>query len=153
MFYQGIDPLQPLDANDEKLYVDWQKDLGADDVKGRLARSLARLEGGNLPFVHLFTGHRGCGKTTELYRVKRKLELPTIYDLINNGILARAREELKSKGYEDILIIVDELDRIPQKVLHTDLTNPRELVPRQCRHIAGARLRRAVYDSDRARLQ
>ncbi|MGH8478073.1 MAG: tetratricopeptide repeat protein [Gammaproteobacteria bacterium] len=227
-FYQLIDPLKPLEATEQDLYVDWQKALGADDVKGRLIRSLARS--GDLPYTRLFTGHRGCGKTTELYRVKHGLEtgaaprklfvsfveaerwldladvqpqdvvyhmvwqlladldaragigfgltkfkqflgslldrikalqlegmeistdpvslsialkevpgaraelrklleerLPRIYDLVNNEILKPAREELRKKGYDDVLIIVDQLDRVPQKVLHEDLTNHESL--------------------------
>lgn len=227
-FYQIIDPLKPLEATEQDLYVDWQKELGADDVKGRLIRSLARS--GDLPYTRLFTGHRGCGKTTELYRVKHSLEtgaaprrlfvsfleaerwldladvqpqdvvyhmvwqlladlasragigfglekfkqflgslldrikalrlegmdistdpvslsialkevpgaraelrrlleerLPRIYDLVNQEILKPAREELKKQGYDDVLIIVDQLDRVPQKVLHEDLTNHESL--------------------------
>ncbi len=215
-------------AYEQDLYVDWQKDLGADDVKGRLIRGLARS--GDLPYTRLFTGHRGCGKTTELYRVKHSLEtgaaprklfvsfleaerwldladvqpqdvvyhmvwqlladldvragigfglakfkqflgglldrikslglegveisadpvslsialkdipgaraelrklleerLPRIYDLVNQEVLKPAREELKKQGYDDVLIIVDQLDRIPQKILHEDLTNHESL--------------------------
>ncbi len=227
-FYQLIDPLKPLEATEQDLYVDWQKELGADDVKGRLVRGLARS--GDLPYTRLFTGHRGCGKTTELYRVKHSLEtgaaprrlfvsfleaerwldladvqsqdvvyhmvwqlladldgragigfglakfqqflgglldrikslglegveisadpvslsialkdipsaraelrklleerLPRIYDLVNQEVLTPAREELKKQGYDDVLIIVDQLDRVPQKVLYEDLTNHESL--------------------------
>lgn len=50
--------------------------------------------------------------------------LPTIYNLINETILKKAREWLKEEGgYEDILIVVDQLDRIPQKALTDRLTN------------------------------
>ena len=51
--------------------------------------------------------------------------LPKIYDLINNVILKKARQWLKQqKGCDDILVIVDELDRIPQKVItEQGLTN------------------------------
>jgi len=47
--------------------------------------------------------------------------LPTIYDLTNNEILAKARVWLaqqKNGGYADIAIIVDQLDRIPRKPLN-----------------------------------
>lgn len=55
--------------------------------------------------------------------------LPTIYDLINREVLAPAREWLKREhGKEDILVIVDELDRIPQKVINAQgLTNQRNI--------------------------
>ena len=52
-------------------------------------------------------------------------QLPTIYHLINEVILAEARQWLKQeKNCDDILVIVDELDRIPQKVINKQgLTN------------------------------
>jgi hypothetical protein len=55
--------------------------------------------------------------------------LPTIYDLINKVVLGKAREWLKETGRaEDILVIVDELDRIPQKVIDKQgLTNQRNI--------------------------
>jgi hypothetical protein len=52
-------------------------------------------------------------------KLRKHLEdrLPRIYDLVNREILQPAREWLKGEGYDDILIIVDQLDRIPQKRL------------------------------------
>ncbi|MGH8921111.1 MAG: hypothetical protein ACRD0H_22725, partial [Actinomycetes bacterium] len=217
-----FDPLRPLAAGETDLYVDWQNQLDiADDVKIRLANSIARGPG---PVTRLFTGHRGAGKTTELNRVRQRLEdgvggrrvfvsmlfaerwvhlddvapedlvfqivrqlvtdlqrvgftlaetsfrnslgklrdflrgrftvesaevgfdplkislrfeefptarqefrtllqglLPTIYDLTNNEILAKARAWLAQPehgGYADIAIIVDQLDRIPRKPIN-----------------------------------
>jgi hypothetical protein len=50
--------------------------------------------------------------------------LTNIYTLINEVILDKARAWLRNYGYEDILVIVDELDRIPQKVINSEgLTN------------------------------
>lgn len=73
--YEQFDPMRPLTAagkTDRALYVDWQRQLGGDDVKLRLARGIARS--GGQAVIHLFTGPRGVGKTTELYRVKHLLE-------------------------------------------------------------------------------
>lgn len=73
--YDQFDPLRPLTAADEGdigLYVDWQQQLGVDDVKQRLTYSIARSRGQAV--THLLTGPRGVGKTTELYRVKHSLE-------------------------------------------------------------------------------
>ena len=55
--------------------------------------------------------------------------LPTIYQLINKEVLTEAREWLKESGRAaDILVIVDELDRIPQKVINPQgLTNQRNI--------------------------
>jgi len=70
--YQQLDPLQPLPADETRLYVDWQHEmLGPDDVKPRLVNSIARS--GATPVTRLFTGHRGTGKTTELFRVQQQL--------------------------------------------------------------------------------
>lgn len=67
-----FDPLRPLQAEEVDLYVDWQYQLDVgDDVKVRLVNSISRGPGAS---CRLFTGHRGAGKTTELYRVKRRLE-------------------------------------------------------------------------------
>jgi hypothetical protein len=51
-------------------------------------------------------------------------QLPTVYDLVNRNLLPKAREHLQVQGFEDILLIVDDLDKIPQKVLtEQGLTN------------------------------
>jgi hypothetical protein len=52
-------------------------------------------------------------------------QLPTIYHLINDVVLAKARDWLKQqKIADDILVIVDQLDRIPQKIINDQgLTN------------------------------
>jgi hypothetical protein len=67
-----FDPLRPLEADETDLYVDWQDQLDtADDVKVRLTNSIARS---SRPVTRLFTGHRGAGKTTELNRVRQRLQ-------------------------------------------------------------------------------
>lgn len=227
--YQQFDPMRPLTTDnkvDVGLYVDWQQQLGVDDVKQRLIYPIARSRGRAV--THLLTGPRGVGKTTELYRVKHSLEtgvegrrffvsmlragewldladvqpedlifqivrqlvtdlgdtgfklgankfgevfrrlleefnretnlemiefgvdplkfsftlqdlpaarrqlrrllqgqLPRIYDLVNDEILAKARVWLtQQRGIDDILIIVDEIDRIPLTFLSdAGLTN------------------------------
>lgn len=219
--YRELDPLRPLDADEERRYVDWQRELDPDasDVKSRLVRAFIRNASRERPITRLLTGHKGCGKTTELNRVKRQLEqgvdgkrvfvatlfaqrwldlqdlepedvvlqivrqfvaelvdegmslgekqfgdffrelwgkakrirlekadidlqplkfsfaladfptaraefrellrghLPDVFDLVNNELLPRAREFLAERGYDDILLIVDDLDKIPRKIL------------------------------------
>ena len=63
-------------------------------------------------------------------KLRKHLEdrLPRIYDLVNSEILRPAREWLAGEGYEDVLIIVDQLDRIPQRQLNDrGLTNHEQL--------------------------
>lgn len=223
---QQLDPLRPLRADENQLYVDWQADLmGPEDVKKQLVRTFARS--GPTAVTRLFTGHRGTGKTTELYRVQRMLQekkifvsfleceewldlndvsppdlvlqmcrqlvadlkqagystawdrvtaffgelgeilnsdvelkemklaanfvdigvaikrvpgaraklrkhledrLPRIYDLVNGEIIGPARQWLaKNGGFEDIVIIVDQLDRVPQKPVSGHVTNHEQL--------------------------
>ena len=58
--------------------------------------------------------------------LRRLLEerLSNIYDLMNEEVLKPARSWLRDRGYDDILILVDQLDRIPQKVINDrGLTN------------------------------
>ncbi len=71
--YQQFDPTHPLEASEEELYVDWQRELGGDDIKQMLARNIVRSRG--IPVSRLFTGNRGVGKTTELKRVKQILKV------------------------------------------------------------------------------
>lgn len=232
--YRELDPLRPLTAAaaDDTLYVDWQHELdpcGA-DVKSRLVRAFVRNASPERPIARLLTGHKGSGKTTELYRVESALcdgmsgkkvfvstlhaqrwldiqdvqpedvvlqivrqlvadlkhagmslgeqrlrgffrslwdrskgiqldsvdvgadpltfsfalnafptarqefrellrgQLPTAYDLVNRELLPKARQHLHAQGFEDILLIVDDLDKIPQKVLtEQGLTNHENL--------------------------
>jgi hypothetical protein len=63
-------------------------------------------------------------------KLRKHLEdrLPRIYDLVNSEILQPARKWLAGEGCEDVLIIVDQLDRIPQKQLSDrGLTNHEQL--------------------------
>jgi hypothetical protein len=73
--FQAFDPLRPLEADEDLLYVDWQRRLEPDgaDAKSRLAREFVRNATPERPIVRLLTGHKGSGKTTELHRVASQL--------------------------------------------------------------------------------
>jgi hypothetical protein len=217
--YRELDPLRPLEGDENALYVDWQRELDprAADVKSRLVRAFVRNASPERPITRLLTGHKGSGKTTELNRVRRRLEegqdgkrvfvstlfaqrwldledlqpedlvlqivrqlvsdledagvpfgrrrfdeffhslwkrvklqtaeinvnpvkfsfalqdfpserekfraalrgqLPTVFDLVNRELIPAARDHVKGDGgYDDLLLVVDDLDKIPQKVL------------------------------------
>lgn len=230
--YRELDPLRPLAADEDTLYVDWQHELdpGTVDIKSRLVRAFVRNATPQRPITRLLTGHKGSGKTTELNRVASALcggaggkkvfvstlyaqrwldiedvqpedlvlqivrqlvtdlqmagmqlgaqrftgffsslrdrlrgtrlesvdvgidpltfsfalndfptarpefrdvlrgQLPTVYDLVNRELLPAARRHLAAQGFEDILLIIDDLDKIPQKMLsELGLTNHENL--------------------------
>ena len=73
--YRELDPLRPLGGDEDALYVDWQRRLDPEgrDAKSRLVQTFRRNASPERPITRLLTGHRGCGKTTELNRVRDAL--------------------------------------------------------------------------------
>ncbi|ASC72257.1 hypothetical protein XM38_032120 [Halomicronema hongdechloris C2206] len=69
-FYEACDPTQPL--RDARYYIDFSTVRGGDIVQ-ELERKIARLSR-HRPTTQLFTGHIGCGKSTELFRLRNSLE-------------------------------------------------------------------------------
>jgi hypothetical protein len=67
--------LRPLRGDEDGLYVDWQRQLDPQgrDAKSRLVQTFRRNASPQRPITRLLTGHRGCGKTTELNRVRDAL--------------------------------------------------------------------------------
>ncbi|MGB7442467.1 MAG: P-loop NTPase fold protein [Coleofasciculaceae cyanobacterium] len=73
-FYQACNP-SPLvmgNAQDRKYYIDFSSVRGGNIIK-EVGRTITRLSPDN-PTCQLFTGHIGCGKSTELQRLKTELE-------------------------------------------------------------------------------
>jgi hypothetical protein len=73
-FYQACSPT-PLDmgnAEARKYYIDFSSVRGGNVIK-ELGRTIARLSP-DKPTCQLFTGHIGCGKSTELQKLKAELE-------------------------------------------------------------------------------
>ena len=169
--YRELDPLRPLTAHDDALYVDWQHELdpcGA-DVRSRLVRAFVRNASPERQLIADLT-HAGMGLGEQRLRgffrslrersrgiqldsvdvgadpltfsfalnefptARREFrellrgQLPTVYDLVNRELLPKARQHLHAQGFEDILLIVDDLDKIPRKVLtEQGLTNHENL--------------------------
>ena len=75
-FFQAIDPRAPLfidnEEIDEKYYIDFSPVRGQQVIKD-LKSTITRWSKGK-PTCQLFTGHIGCGKSTELWRLKQQLE-------------------------------------------------------------------------------
>ena len=74
-FYQACNPGKPLfmeSAEDRQYYIDFASVRGGKIVES-LKRTIATLSP-DTPTCQLFTGHIGCGKSTELLRLKADLE-------------------------------------------------------------------------------
>ncbi|WP_315790507.1 ATP-binding protein [Fischerella sp. JS2] len=75
-FYQACNPSKTLvmgDATDRQYYIDFSDVRGCKIVE-ELQRTIVRISPED-PTCQLFTGHIGCGKSTELQRLKTELEL------------------------------------------------------------------------------
>ncbi|MEB3340389.1 MAG: P-loop NTPase fold protein [Okeania sp.] len=74
-FYKACNPSKTLivgNPDDKQYYIDFASVRGTDIIR-ELERTITLLSG-NQPTCQLFTGHIGCGKSTELFRLKDKLE-------------------------------------------------------------------------------
>jgi ABC-type lipoprotein export system ATPase subunit len=74
-FYQACNPSRPLiigNPSDRRYYIDFAAVRGGKIIEA-LQRTIARISP-NEPTCQLFTGHLGCGKSTELLRLKAELE-------------------------------------------------------------------------------
>lgn len=74
-FYRAANPSRPLrlvQDDDRQYYIDFSSVRGGDIVR-ELERTIALLSPDE-PTTQLFTGNIGCGKSTELLRLKAKLE-------------------------------------------------------------------------------
>ncbi|NES05358.1 MAG: ATP-binding protein, partial [Okeania sp. SIO2F4] len=74
-FYKACNPSKTLivgNPEDQQYYIDFASVRGSDIIR-KLERTITLLSE-NQPSCQLFTGHIGCGKSTELFRLKDKLE-------------------------------------------------------------------------------
>ncbi len=74
-FFQACNPSKTLDMadpEDRQYYIDFSSVRGGKIIEA-LGRTITRLSPDE-PTCQLFTGHIGCGKSTELFRLKAQLE-------------------------------------------------------------------------------
>lgn len=72
-------------AAPREVYVDWQKELGVDDVKDLLMKQLRVSRESGLWTELLLTGQKGCGKSTELRRVQERLTAEGVFVSFEDG--------------------------------------------------------------------
>lgn len=75
-FFKACNPSKTLvmgDASDQQYYIDFSDVRGCKIVE-ELQRTIVRISPDE-PTCQLFTGHIGCGKSTELQRLKAELEV------------------------------------------------------------------------------
>jgi hypothetical protein len=74
-FFKACNPSKTLDMTNEedrKYYIDFSSVRGGNIIR-ELGRTISLLSGDD-PTCQLFTGHIGCGKSTELFRLKNELQ-------------------------------------------------------------------------------
>ncbi len=138
--FRACDPEEPLSADDTQRYVDLSDVRGTKNLASIIARRIVRSQ----PVYHqqLVTGHRGCGKSTELLRLKAALEgkqfftvyldVEDVIDLVEidylDVLLAIAREveaQVRKRGLYLNAGLLDDLyqwfaDRVLEKEQKTD---------------------------------
>jgi hypothetical protein len=80
-FYQACNPTKTLkmgNAEDRQYYIDFSSVRGG-DIINRLIKTIAWEAEASDATCQLFTGHLGCGKSTELFRLKDELEKKRFY--------------------------------------------------------------------------
>lgn len=100
---------EPLEGADDPRWVDTREARGSYQLH-QLYRELGvdmresdcRLRGARDRGYYLFCGHRGCGKSTELRRIRNELHAPDAYHVV----FADAAQELDVNNlrYQDILL-------------------------------------------------
>ncbi|HEY9668975.1 MAG TPA: ATP-binding protein, partial [Coleofasciculaceae cyanobacterium] len=74
-FFKACNPAKTLvvgNPDDRQYYIDFSSVRGGRIIEA-IGRTITRLSPDE-PTCQLFTGHIGCGKSTELFRLKAQLE-------------------------------------------------------------------------------
>jgi GTPase SAR1 family protein len=101
--YNQVDPALPLEQGDSR-YVNFGTLRGENDEIAIMERRITLSRGGDY-VCQLFTGHRGSGKTTELKRLKHRLEqrnYQVVYFDVEDAL------DINDIDYPDVLLTVAE---------------------------------------------
>jgi len=101
--YRCCDPDQPLEPSDSR-YLDLSDVRGLKLLASTIRRNLDRRSDDAIGFEkYLVSGHRGCGKSTELLRLKAELERYS-YKVVYFDI--EAQLDLADVSYIDVLLTI-----------------------------------------------
>jgi len=122
-FYRATNPSLTLSADkaeDRKYYIDCASVRGG-DIIGKLKKKIAFFSPDE-PTCVLFTGHIGCGKSTELLRLKKELE-----DEGFHVVYFESSEDLEMTDVDigDVLLAIAR--RVSQSLDKITLEEPRRL--------------------------
>ncbi|MEM9092975.1 MAG: ATP-binding protein, partial [Cyanobacteria bacterium P01_F01_bin.53] len=122
-FYRATNPSETLRADnteDRKCYIDFASVRGG-NIIGKLKKKITFLSPDE-PTCVLFTGHIGCGKSTELLRLKKELEDEGFY-----VVYFESSEDLEMADVEigDILLVIAR--RISQSLDNLSIEEPNRL--------------------------
>ena len=122
-FYRATNPSLTLSADkaeDRKYYIDFASVRGG-DIIGKLKNKIAFFSPDD-PTCVLFTGHIGCGKSTELLRLKKELE-----DEGFHVVYFESSEDLEMTDVDigDVLLAIAR--RVSQSLDKITLEEPRRL--------------------------
>lgn len=99
--YRVCNPDQPLTADDER-YVDLTESRGMHHIAETITRNIRRSDEFSQVKL-LFTGHRGSGKTTELFRLQKELEKNNFFTIYMD---VETLLDLGSLSYLDVLVAI-----------------------------------------------
>ena len=119
--YNAVNPAEPLPPGDPR-YVDCKDVRGNEDTVARMFKTITYSD----EHTHqLFTGHRGCGKSTELLRLMKRLENDGFYvvyfaaddhldpnDLIYTDLLLSVARRVEEDCREDGIDLTQALKNI-----------------------------------------
>ncbi len=122
-FFQAVNSGKPLaleNAEDKQYYIDFSSVRGG-DIIGKLKKRITFLSPDE-PTCTLFTGHIGCGKSTELLRLKAELEREGFH-----VVYFESSEDLELSDVDIVDILLAIARRIVQSLDKINLDEPNRL--------------------------
>ncbi|MGK7873015.1 MAG: hypothetical protein AB4426_06805 [Xenococcaceae cyanobacterium] len=124
-FYRACNPVKPLDfaiTKERQSYIDFSL-VRSSQVIDQMIKTISWSENST---CQLFTGHIGCGKSTELLRLKTKLEEENKFFVVY--FQAEEEVDLNDVDVSDILLAIA---RRIIKALEQDIQPPITVTPNQ----------------------